>query len=151
MATRKATQTTASKIERLRAATDRARAKSATESGEKVDIARVPLAWWRARWSDPKVRKQFIENFIYVRNSFDENKVCLFKFNDAQNDFIFAGQRRMLSANVVRSEYPNIFWPRISPTLVLSGRRVRPVPHDPDTEDEFRTDIDLMIEICLRT
>src|SRR5688572_771223 len=77
------------KFERLKSAGQRARAKLAAQGGveNQIDIAHVPLSWWRARWADPAIRRQFIENFIYIRDEFDQNELKLLKFNEAQADF----------------------------------------------------------------
>jgi hypothetical protein len=60
-------------IERMKAATDRARVRVSSDSD--FDISFAPLSWWRARWHDREIQRLFIENFIYVRDAFDENKL----------------------------------------------------------------------------
>lgn len=111
----------------------------------------MPLSWWRARWANPDIRRQFIENFIYVRDAFDENKLVLLKFNDLQIDahrregarvarkFVRIKGRRAGSSKGAQAKV-------FANAVVLSGRRVRAVPHDPDTEEEIRTDFKIMYE-----
>src|SRR6185369_6151222 len=76
------------KLARAKAAVQRARLRLAEKAGveNEIDIAHAPLSWWRARWADPAIRRLFIENFIYVRDAFDENKLTLLKFNDLQSE-----------------------------------------------------------------
>src|SRR6476620_11325235 len=78
------------KLERAKAATERARIRIAQAAGDETetDFAHAPLSWWRKRWADPDIRRLFIENFIYVRDAFDENKLTLLKLNDLQNDLL---------------------------------------------------------------
>lgn len=150
MANRKAKtnrSTVESSIERFRAATDRAAARLAATNNDENDFSIKPLSWWRARWSDKHIQRQFIENFIYVRDAFDENKLTRLKFNDLQADLherttgkdcIIKFRRGGLSA----------YWKAkfLSDTVVNPGQRFRSVPHDPQTEEEFRADIKLMFE-----
>lgn len=140
------------KLERARAATERARLRLAQAAGEEddIDIAHRPLSWWRARWHDKAIRRQFIENFIYVRDAFDENKLVRLKFNDMQADahekdaprvVRIKGRRAGSSKGAQAKVFAN--------AVVLPGRRVRAVPHDPDTEEEIRTDFKIMYENLL--
>jgi hypothetical protein len=52
----------------------------------KFDPKNAPLSWWRERWDDPSIRRQFIETFIHVRDAFDGNKLVPMIFNDIQAD-----------------------------------------------------------------
>src|SRR5258705_9032847 len=52
----------------------------------KVDVRNVPLSWWRERWSDRSIRRQFIENFIHVRDAFNGNRLVPMILNDVQVD-----------------------------------------------------------------
>jgi hypothetical protein len=63
---KKPTATTQS-YDRARAATERTRKRLAEQSGEtvEIDFRTAPLEWWRERWADRAIRRQFIENFIY--------------------------------------------------------------------------------------
>jgi len=89
----------------------------------------------------------FIENFIYVRDAFDENKLVLLKFNEIQQhlhlnltgrDVVIKSRRQGLSTYFKARAFAN--------AVVRSGRNVRIVPHDPDTEEQFRADIRVMYE-----
>lgn len=137
------------KFERLRAAGQRARVKLAEKGGveNEIDIAHAPLSWWRQRWADPAIRRLFIENFIYVRDAFNENKLVLLKLNDLQRDLharltgkdvVIKFRRGGLSTVIMADDFAD--------AVVLSGRTFRCVPHDPDTESEFRTVIKIMFE-----
>jgi hypothetical protein len=132
-------------IERMKAATDRARVRVSSDSD--FDISFAPLSWWRARWHDREIQRLFIENFIYVRDAFDENKLVRLKFNDIQNhlhenetgkDIVIKSRRQGLSTYFKAK--------RFAKAVVISGRNVRIVPQDPDTEEEFRADIKTMYE-----
>ncbi len=137
------------KVARAKAAVQRARLRLAERAGveNEIDIAHAPLSWWRARWADPAIRRLFIENFIYVRDAFDENKLTLLKFNDLQSelfakltgkDVVIKFRRGGLSTVIIAINFAD--------AIVLSGRSFRCVPHDPDTESEFRTTIKIMFE-----
>ena len=115
------------------------------ETGD--DISHKPLSWWRARWHDAETRKLFIENFVYVRDAFDENKLVLLKFNDIQQhlhenltgkDVVIKSRRQGLSTLFKAVFFTNC--------VVTSGRNFREVPHDPDTEAQFRADFRTMYE-----
>lgn len=132
-------------IERMKAANDRARIKASSESD--FDISFAPLKWWRERWHDREIQRLFIENFIYVRDAFDENKLTRLVFNDIQNhlnenetgkDVVIKSRRQGLSTYFKAT--------RFAKAVVMSGRNVRIVPQDPDTEQEFRADIKTMYE-----
>jgi hypothetical protein len=139
------------KIERATAAADRLRGRLAENAPDsEIDIAHAPLSWWRARWADPAIRRQFIENFIYVRDAFDENKLVRLKFNDLQahaheNDAPKVARIKGRRAGSSKAAQAKVF----ANAVVNSGRRVRAVPHDPDTEEEIRTDFKIMYENLL--
>ncbi|MBX3267083.1 MAG: hypothetical protein KF831_10285 [Acidobacteria bacterium] len=144
MAKRKPT-TTEQAIERMKAVNDRVRVKVASD-GE-FDISLAPLSWWRERWHDREIQRLFIENFIYIRDAFDENKLTLFKFNEIQEylhfnvtgkDVVIKSRRQGLSTYFKARFFAN--------AVVRSGRNVRIVPHDPDTEEAFRADFKVMYE-----
>src|SRR6266404_202422 len=114
----------------------------------KFDPKNAPLSWWRERWTDRSIRRQFIENFIQVRDAFNGNKLVPMIFNDVQanlhesacgRDCILKSRRQGLSR----------YWLAVylSNAVVTSGRSVRLVPHDPDTEEEFRADLKMMFEL----
>lgn len=129
----------------MKAANDRARTKVAS-TGD-FDIGLAPLSWWRERWNDREVQRMFIENFIFIRDAFDENKLTLFKFNEIQQhlhfnvtgkDIVIKSRRQGLSTYFKARFFAN--------AVVRSGRNVRIVPHDPDTEESFRADFKVMYE-----
>lgn len=129
----------------MKTANDTARAKFASESGD--DIAYLPLSWWRERWHDRNIQRQFLENFIYIRDAFDENKLVLLKFNEIQQhlhenlsgrDVVIKSRRQGLSTYFKALFFAN--------AVVKSGRNARVVPHDPDTEEQFRADFKVMYE-----
>ena len=136
MASRKKS-TTEQAIERMKAANDRARVR--VNSDNDFDISFAPLSWWRERWHDREIQRQFIENFIYVRDAFDENKLTLLKLNEIQQhlhynvtgkDIVIKSRRQGLST-YFKARY-------FAKCVVHSGRNFREVPHDPDTEAQFR-------------
>ncbi len=128
----------------MKAATNRLASSIATEGD---DISLKPLSWWRARWHDKQTQRLFIENFIYIRDAFDENKLTLLKFNEIQQhlhenltgkDVVIKSRRQGLS-----TYFKALFFAK---SVVLSGRNFREVPHDPDTEAQFRADFRVMYE-----
>lgn len=111
------------------------------------DISLKPLSWWRARWHDRETQRLFIENFIYVRDAFDENRLTLLKLNEIQQhlhaeltgrDVVIKSRRQGLSTYFKAAFFAN--------AVINSGRNVRIVPHDPDTEAQFRADFRVMYE-----
>lgn len=141
-------QTQEQKIERARAATQRARVRLAESAGveNEIDIAHASLSWWRARWNQA-TRRKFIENFIYVRDAFDENRLVLLKYNDLQADFSAKRTGKDVGIKFRRGGFSTVVIAEdFADCIVLSGRTFRCVPHDPDTESEFRTTIKIMFE-----
>lgn len=129
----------------MKAANDRVRIRVASDS--EFDISFAPLSWWRERWKDRSVQQLFIENFIYIRDAFDENKLTRLKFNDIQQhlhnersgrDVVIKSRRQGLSTYFKAAFFAN--------TVVMPGRNFREVPHDPDTEAAFRADFKIMYE-----
>jgi hypothetical protein len=111
------------------------------------DISLKPLSWWRARWHDREFQRLFIENFIFIRDAFDENKLTRLTFNEIQRhlhenltgrDVVIKSRRQGLSTYFKAKFFAN--------AVVNSGRNVRIVPHDPDTEAQFRADFRVMYE-----
>jgi hypothetical protein len=132
-------------IERMKAANDRARARVSSDS--EFDISFAPLRWWRERWHDREIQRLFIENFIFIRDAKDENKLTLLKFNEIQEhlhfnltgkDVVIKSRRQGCSAYFKAINFAD--------AVVLSGRNYRSVPHDPETEEDFRADIKTMYE-----
>src|SRR3954468_2272103 len=137
------------KLQRANAATQRARVKLAQRAGseDEIDIAHASLSWWRSRWTDKAIRRLFIENFIYIRDEFDSNKLKLLKFNEAQADFherrtgkdaLLKGRKIGFSTYFLASD--------VADAVVLSGMEVRNAVQDPDTEKKFRAVQFLMVE-----
>jgi hypothetical protein len=89
----------------MRAANNRAAVSVSSDDAD--DISFKPLSWWRVRWHDPEIQRLFIENFIYVRDAFDENKLTRLVLNDIQQhlhnnltgrDAVLKSRRQGLSA-----------------------------------------------------
>src|SRR5215212_2782255 len=146
MAKRKSTA--ADLLERARAATERATIRlDHRDDQPALEIATAPLSWWRERWNDPQIVKLFIENFIFVIDAFDENKKVLMKLNDLQNDLHFRITGRDVIVKGRRGGLSTYFLARnFANAVVQSSRRVRTVPHDPETEEEFRLTQKVMYE-----
>jgi len=142
-------QTQEQKFERFSAASQRARLKLANQAGDEGDddFAHWPLSKWRAQWHDKAIRRLFIESFLHVRDAFDENRLVLLKFNDLQADAHEHDAPRVVRIKGRRAGSSKIAMAKVFANAVVnSGRRVRAVPHDPDTEEEFRADFKLMYE-----
>lgn len=136
-------------IERARAAVARAQVKlTGADPQAKVDILTVPLSWWRERWKDKDIRRLFIESFIYIRNKFDENKLVLLKFNPIQ---AYLHERRGRKTVVVKARKQGLsryfLACEFADAVVLPGQRIRIVPHDPETAEEFWSDLQTMYEM----
>lgn len=132
-------------LNRMKAANDRTRIKVTSDS--EFDISFAPLRWWRERWNDLDIQRMFIENFIYIRDKFDENKLKLLKFNDVQIEVHYSktGKDSYLKA---RQQGLSTYWQAMffANSVVMPGREVREVPHDPDTEAKFRANFKIMYE-----
>jgi hypothetical protein len=114
---------------------------------ETIDPKDRPLSWWREHWEDAAIRRRFMETFIYVRNAFEQNRLTPLRFNDLQADL----HQRITGRDVIlkfRRGGVSRYWlaAYLSDAVVNSGRNVRFVPHDPDTEEEFRADLRMMYE-----
>jgi hypothetical protein len=142
---KKKQSTTEQALERMKATNDKARVK--VSSDNEFDISFAPLKWWRERWNDKKIQRLFLENFIFIRDAFDENKLTLLKLNDIQihllenmtgKDCVIKSRRQGLSTFFKAKNFAN--------AVINSGRNVRTVPHDPDTEAQFRADCRVMYE-----
>lgn len=116
-------------------------------NGNDFDIAYAPLSWWRERWQDREIQKLFIENFVMINDAFDENKLVTMRLNAIQKhllmnltgkDVIIKSRRQGLSTFFRALYFTN--------AVVNSGRNMRIVPHDPDTEAEFRASLRQMYE-----
>ncbi len=144
MAKRKQT-TTEQALERMKSVNDRVRSRVSTEA--EFDISFAPLSWWRERWHDRDIQRQFIENFIFIRDAFDENRLTLFKLNEIQEHLHFNLTGKDIVIKSRRQGLSTYFKARFfAKSVVLSGRNFREVPHDPDTEAQFRADFRVMYE-----
>ena len=136
-------------IERARAAATRAQVEiTGTDPQAKVDVMTAPLSWWRERWKDKDIRRQFIESFLYIRNKFEENKLVLLKFNPVQT---YLHERRGRKTVVLKARKQGLsryfLACEFADAVVLPGQRVRIVPHDPETAEEFWSDLQTMYEM----
>lgn len=111
------------------------------------DLSLKSLDWWRERWDDKAIRRKFIETNIKVSDALDENKLVDFKFNDIQanlwenltgNDVVLKMRRGGLSTFFQAIGLAN--------TIIKRRYKTRAVPHDPDTESEFRETVKIMFE-----
>jgi hypothetical protein len=141
------TPTATATAERARAATERARARLDEQEGveTKVDILRVPLSWWRERWADQAIRRQFIENFIHVRDERDQKKLVLLKFNDMQDDYWRkrTGKDVKLKMRKGGSSMQELAI-KFANCVVLPGRTFLCAAHNPKTTAKFRRDLRTM-------
>lgn len=131
-------------LARMKSANEKVRATLA-DNEESLDFK--PLSFWRKNWSNKSFQKEFVERFIWIRDAFDENKLTRLKLNDIQlhllanlsgKDVIIKSRRQGLSTFFKAVFFAN--------AVVNSGRNVRIVPHDPDTEAQFRADFRVMYE-----
>lgn len=143
------TTTKTDAIARAKAAATNAKLKlSGADDRQPIDFMTAPLSWWRERWKDPDIRRLFIESFIHIRNKFDENKLVLLKFNDVQKalhtargkkNVVLKARKQGLSRYFLAAEFAD--------AVVMPGQRIRIVPHDPETEEEFWSDLQTMYEM----
>lgn len=138
--------TAEAKIDRAHAATQRARQRLDGEAPSRdVEISRVPLSWWRERWHDKAIRRLFIENFIYVRDGFNKNKLVLLKFNGMQDDLWEKLTGKDVVLKMRKGGSSTLFLAiKFANAVVLSGRNVRIFAHNPKTEAKFRRDVRTM-------
>ncbi|MBD0370318.1 MAG: hypothetical protein ICV60_05745 [Pyrinomonadaceae bacterium] len=145
MASRKQPQTRAI-FDRARAAAERMRAKLAEQTGGQyeVDFRTAPLSWWRERWADRTIRRQFIENFIYIRD-LETNQLVLLKYNDMQDDLDehLTGKDVVLKMRKGGSSTLHLAR-KFANAVVLGGRTVRIFAHNPKTEAKLRRDVRVM-------
>lgn len=141
---------TAGKIERARAAATRARSRLA-ERGETAgldtsdEFRTAPLSWWRERWADRDIRRLFIENFIYVRDENDQEQLVLLKFNDMQADYYGRRTRKNVVLKMRKGGSSTLHLAiKFANAVVMSGRTVHVVAHNPKTEAKFRRDVRTM-------
>lgn len=148
---RKTKQTAAAQeIEKARDASSRARSRLASaekrETGlDQWDYRRAPLSEWRKMWDDPAVRRLFIENFIYVRDENDQKKLVLLKFNDMQDDYYGKRTRQNVVLKMRKGGSSTLHLGiKFANAVVMPGRTVHIVAHNPKTEAKFRRDVRTM-------
>lgn len=107
----------------------------------------APLSYWRERWTDLKVQQRFIEKFLKIRDAFDENTLVPFRFTDVQSVIHHNSSSRTVIAKG-RGVMSTRYWlaKKFADCVVLSGRALRIVPQDPDTEDELFADLKVFYE-----
>jgi hypothetical protein len=116
---------------------------AASPYGFDLDLA--PLSYWRANWSDRKIQKKFIENFIKIRSKHSGGKLIPFKFNDIQNHLHFKmGGRDVILKSRQQGVSTYILARKLCKAILFSGTNIRFVPHDPEAEDEFWNRLDIM-------
>ncbi|MBX7170160.1 MAG: hypothetical protein K1X72_04330 [Pyrinomonadaceae bacterium] len=129
------------------------RAKSAIENarqrlkGSEDDYSGKPLSWWRERWKDKAIRRKFIETHIKISDALDENELVDFKFNDIQDDLWnkLTGKDAVLKMR--RGGLSTLFQAIcLAETIIKPRLKARSVPHDADTEQEFRDNFKVMFE-----
>ncbi len=134
-------------LQRARAAGEAARKKLGLTQAQQDDpeIAQRPLPWWRERWSDPAIRRTFIETFIKVRDPRKKKKLVPLIFNDMQA----ALHERRTGRDVclkMRRGGMTTFWlaQYFADAVVLSGQSIRIVPHTPKAEKKLFADLKIM-------
>lgn len=136
-------------LARFRAATEKLRTATlrkvnTTDPGYE-DLA--PLSYWRERWHDPRVQQRFIEKFLVIRNAFDGNRLAPFKLNDAQLHLHTTQPKKPVTVKCRRVGSTRYWLAKFFATALINpGCHVRLVPHDPDAEEEFFTDLKTMYE-----
>ena len=126
-----------------------ARANAATESMRRSTLTRAsasdpayedyaPLSYWRQRWNDKKVQQRFIEKHLVLRDAFDQNRLVPMLLTDAQREMHFKAGNKVCVIKG-RGLQSTSYWLalKFATAVVMSGRKVRIVPQDPDTEDAF--------------
>lgn len=133
-------------LQRARAASESARKKlGLTPTPEDPEIAQRPLPWWRERWSDPAIRRMFIETFIKVRDPREKQKLVSMRFNDMQADLHERKTGRDVCLKMRRGGM-STFWLAefFADAVVLPGQSVRIVPHTPKAEKKLFADLKIM-------
>ncbi|HEX8500780.1 MAG TPA: hypothetical protein VF659_09325 [Pyrinomonadaceae bacterium] len=141
--------TAADSLERARAAAARAQSKldkkGRTSGEDEWDFRHAPLSEWRERWHDPAIRRLFIENFIYIRDENDQKKLVLLKFNDMQDDYYGRRTRQNVVLKMRKGGSSSIHLAiKVANAVVMPGRTVHIVAHNPKTEAKFRRDVRTM-------
>lgn len=134
------------KLDRMRAASGRARERLQKGTGD-VDIAKVPLQWWRERWADLSIQQQFIENFLKVRDGFKQNTLVSFRLTDLQRVLHYGATRKTVVLKGRGAQSTRYWLARaFANSVVKGGRVVRVVPHDKDAEEELFNDLKIFYE-----
>lgn len=125
--------------------------KAAVSGASDDDISLKPPSWWRARWHDPVYQRLFIENFIYIRIGDPKDpggqELRQLKLNDVQADYHYKATRRDAILKARQQGFSTyILAKKFAKAALFSGTNVRIVPHEKDTEDEFRNRLDVMYE-----
>lgn len=111
------------------------------------DFSQKPLSWWRDNWGDKAIRRKFIETHIKISDALNENELVDFKFNDIQEDLWnnLTGKDAVLK---MRRGGLSTFFQAIclAETIIKPRLKARSVPHDADTEMEFRDNFKVMFE-----
>lgn len=140
------TNSTGHKLDRMRAASDKARERLHKGNNE-VDLLKVPLKWWREHWADLSIQQQFIENFLKVRDGFNQNVLVPFKLNDLQKELHYGAVRKTVVLKGRGAQSTRYWLARaFANAVVLGGRTVRIVPHDTDAEEELFNDLKMFYE-----
>ncbi len=130
---------------RAKSAIENARLRLQTPDAE--DFSLKPLSWWRENWNNKAIRRKFIETHIKVRDALNENELVDFKFNDIQDDLWDKLTGKDVVLKMRRGGLSTFFQAiTLADTIVKSGLKARAVPHDPDTEQEFRETVKTMFE-----
>lgn len=111
------------------------------------DLSLKSLDWWRDRWSEKAIRRKFIETHIKISDALNENELVDFKFNDIQDDLWnkLTGKDAVLKMR--RGGLSTLFQAIcLAETIVKPRLKARSVPHDADTEMEFRDNFKVMFE-----
>lgn len=130
---------------RARSAIENARRRLLGEDDE--DYSLKTLDWWRERWHSKAIRRKFIETNIKVRDALNENELVDFRFNDIQEDLWNNLSEKDVVLKMRRGGLSTFFQAiGLAQTIIKSGLKARAVPHDADTESEFRETVKTMFE-----
>ena len=133
-------------LARARAASERARqALGTTQDKKETALADRPLHWWRERWEDEAIRRQFIETFIKVKDPRQKQKLVPLRFNTMQaemweratgHDVCLKMRRGGMSTFWLASFFANC--------VVNSGHSFCIVPQSPKTAKKLFSELKVM-------
>lgn len=134
-------------LQRARAASEATRKKlglTATPN-EDPEVSQRSLPWWRERWSDPAIRRLFIETFIKVRDPRQKQKLVPMRLNRMQAELHANKTGRDVCLKMRRGGM-STFWlaEYFADAVVLPGQSVRIVPHTPKAEKKLFADLKIM-------